>query len=290
MTPDQQIKKQQFKHGLVGFVVTFGILLALCTAQILLKYKEDIFSKDIDAFIILKITLLFLLSSVTLSLPPGILVAATLYYRQICRQGQMIRIRISLIFSVLISILCFVWIAFIAPVNNLHMMALLFDIRNKFPDKPLVRSDLNLFRGYAMTSNYSRIDHVIDSLSSMSSHQNENDLFRTSQYNAKEVLRFQIERAGMIGFPIFVFILYYFGMFLGILNKKNKLVFIILGFYFFMIPGIYFLSVFLKSLVKGSTLTPFLWQFTFLSIMAILTITTYIVTNRIERTQKKYCW
>ena len=290
MTTEQKIKRQKFKFGIIGFTVTFCILLALCTAQILFKYKEDIFTKNLDTFVFIKITLLFLLSSVTLSLPPGILVGTTLYYRQICRQAQIIKIRTSIIFSVSIAIISFAWIAFIAPINNLHMMSLLFDIREKFPDKPLMRSDLSLFSGSSMTSNYYQLDHVIDSLKRITSKQNDNNLFLINQYNSKQILKFQIERVSMISFPIFVFILFYLGMFLGILNRKNKLILLISGFYFVIIPGIYFLSVYLKSLVKESTLTPFLWQFIFLSAITVLTIIAYIVTSRLEKTHKNYCW
>ncbi len=285
MNSEQKIRKQALRKGLIAFFLTFSILLILFTLQFLIKNKGDIFEKNLYSSQIVHITFLGLLTFIAFSFPSAIIVATTIYFREIGKQDMKARIRKSLILPLIISFLSFFWIAFIVPIVNLHEMSLLLDIRSKSPEEPLKRSNLNWFEGTDLTSNYFQLNEIISSMNNSKNDRNENVFYQTNP-NVGKALKFQMEKANMIGFPILVFIMYFLGLVLGIFSKKIKLVFIILGFYFFIIPGIYLLFTYLKLQVKSSILTPFQWQFIFLMILSIITILIFILTNR---KVKNYC-
>ena len=148
------------KQALWGFSLTFIVLLLLMTAQFIFRYHEDIFDKQLDNSIIITIFSLGLFSIVELCLPISILVMASIYYRESFRLGQKtIKLKHGLLPSISISVICFMWIAFITPINNLHMGGLLYDIIQASPNEPLERTDLTFFEGATITSNYFQLNY-----------------------------------------------------------------------------------------------------------------------------------
>ena len=281
MTTEQTPPRRPIKQGLLGFTLTFVVMVTLLTTQFILNYSDDIFGKQLDNFVIIKFLSLVLLSLVTLSLPISILVMTTIYYRQLFRNGQTeINFKSTLLPSTAILSVSFIWIAFISPINNLHMNRLLFDIRITRPNEKMEPTDLNLFKNSSMTSSFFQLGHAIDSLKTATPYTSEieNALFR--QNGEREALKFQIERVKMVGVPLLTFILFYSGMFLGILNRQSKLIYILISIYLTVLPGIYYLQIYFEKLAKQSTVTAFQGQLFYLSIMATLTIGLFFYAKR----------
>lgn len=104
-----------------------------------------------------------MISLMSFAIPISILVMSVVYFRGLYNKGdKKLNLKKGLVFSVFISVFCFVWIAFVVPVNNLKFYSLLFDIRSKFPDKPMVREDVAFFKGARMTCNYFELDKEIE--------------------------------------------------------------------------------------------------------------------------------
>lgn len=286
----QKINKRPIKHAIIAFVLSFTVVLLLLTVQFLWKYSEDIFYKNINYSVILEITLLAMRNIIVLALPVSILVTTTVYYRHLFKNGEeRINIKGGLLYSIFISLFCFLWIAFITPANNLRFYGLLFDIRSKFPDKPLQRTDANLFTGARATSNYFQLGEQIDSLTAIPDKTMENIM--VSEFNGEitntriNILR--TERMKMIGFPFMAFILFYLGMFLGVLNRHNKLIFLLIGIFFIVIPGIYFLSFYFENFVKSGTVSPLFGQLFYLLIIAGFTSAIYFYAKKQLMTNNK---
>ena len=220
----------------------------------------------------------------------------TVYYRQLLRQGQKtIKFKNGLLFSIPISLVCFIWLSFVSPTNYLHTLGLLYDIRCTAPDEPIKRTDIEAFKSFPLTNNYFQISNTIDSLVTEQSFFNEEDYYskKTAQYyyeeTTRKITKWKIKRAEMIGFPFQIFILFYFGLFLGILNRNNKFVYIGLGIYFLILPSIYYLSVIFRNLAQESILNPMTAQFLYLLILAIFTFGLFLLAKRKVR-DVNYCW
>ncbi len=277
MNTEKKSNRSAFKQGVLGFVITFILMVILLTIMFLTKDSNDIFNRNLDFSIILEVTFYGLISMVALSLPVSVLVMTIVYYRQLLRQGQKtIRFKNSLLFSIPISIVCFIWLSFVSPINNLHMLGLVYDIRCTAPDEPLVRNDITLFKDSPMANNYFQVGHAIDSLKTEQSSATEYDMRSYS----KQIAKWQMKRAEMTGFPFRIFILFYFGMSLGILNRQNKLVYILLGVYFLVLPIIYYLPIYFDNLARQSVFSPAVAQFIHLLILAVLTVVLFLCTKR----------
>ena len=277
-------KSYQVKQAIMAFVLSFAFVILLLTAQFLWKYNEDIFYKHLDFSIMLEITLLAMLNMVSFALPISILVTATVYYRNLfIKNVKHINMKGGLFYSLFFSVFCFFWIAFIAPANNTSFYGLLYDIRCKFPDKPIDRSDSDIFIGSVHTSDYFQLGKQIDLIKSQNRHKKLTSE-QYSEYIQSDVVghinSYQIERMKMIGFPILTLILFYFGMFLGIINRNNKLTFLLAGIYLIIIPGIYFLSYYFEKLARETTLTPMTGQLSFLFILILLTLGLFLYAKK----------
>lgn len=74
----------------------------------------------------------------------------------------------------------------------------------------------------------------------------------------QNLLKINIEKSRMLGFPFLLFILFFIGMFIGILNRQQKyLALLILGIYFTVFPALYFLMYWFEKLVKEKYFSPF---------------------------------
>jgi len=294
MTTEKKSNNSALKQGMLGFVITFGLMLIIQTLLFLHRYIDELLYKNFDFSIILEFIFYGLIMMVALSLPISVLVMTTVYYRQLLRQGQKtIKFKNTLLFSIPISIVCFVWISFVSPINNLHTYGLMYDMRDTAPDEPIQRTDIEEFKRkpMPMTSNYFQIGNAIDSLATKQSLFSEEDYYskETVQYYYKEITKWEIKRAEMLSFPFQRFILFYFGMFLGILSRNIKLVYIGLGIYFLILPSINYLSVIFKNLAQKSILNPMTAQFLYLLILAIVTFGLFLLAKMIVR-DVNYCW
>ena len=298
MTTETKSNNSVLKQGMLGFVITFSLILIILTSHYLYNYRDDLLYKNFDYSIILKFAFYGLISMVALSLPISVLVMTAVYYRQLIRQGQKaIKFKNGLLFSISISIVCFLWLSFVSPINNLHSLCLLYDIRSTEPYEPIKRTDIEVFKkyNYPLTSNYFQVSSAIDSLMTEQSLFREEDYYskETAQYYYKEITReitkWKIKRAEMVGFPFQIFILFYFGMFLGILNRNKKFVYIGLGIYFLILPSIYYLSVIFRDIVQRYMLNPMTAQLLYLLILAIFTFGLFLLAKRKVR-DVNYCW
>ncbi len=267
------------KHGLLGFSLTFIVIVALLTTQFIYRYSSDIFGKQFDNFVIIKMLLHGLLSVVTFALPISILVMTTIYYRQLFRNGQTkINLKGALLPSTIILVTCFMWTAFLSPINNLHMSRLLYDIRAASPGEKIEPTDLNLFRDSPMTNNFFQLGQSINSLSVQKTDARDNVDFVLSG-NTK-INTMKIVRAKMVGVPILLFILFFTGMFLGILNQQNKLIYLLFSIYLTVLPGIYYLQLYFEKFSKQSIVTAFQGQFIYLSILTAITGGLFVLAKR----------
>jgi hypothetical protein len=265
MTTTMAKSQRPIKQGVLAFFSTLLILLTLLTGHYLFHYKDDIFGKAIDNIDILKITGFGLLSFVKIAFPISILVMTTVYYRQRSINGQVeIAFKKTLLTSSAALLVCFIWTAFLSPLNNVHMMGLLYDIKRAGQNEKMERTELGTFEDSPLSQNYCKLGRTIDN----------------SLMTKEQVTRLQIERCKMIGFPLMSFILFYSGVFLGILNQKSRLFFLLLGFYLAVIPSIYYLQLYFESLVRQTTLSPLQGQFYYLSILTALTVGIFLIVKQ----------
>ena len=292
MTTAKKSNNSVLKQGLLGFVLTFSLILIILTVHYLYKYSDHLLYKNFDFSIILKFVSHGLISMVAPALPISVLTMTTVYYRQLLRRGQKtIKFKNGLFFSISISIVCFIWLSFVSPINNLHTLGLLYDIRLTAPGEPIERTDIEKFKDYPATNNYFQIGNAIDSLATEQSLFSEENYYseETARYYSKEIKKWEMKRAEMVSFPFQIFILFYFGLFLGILNRNSKFIYIGLGIYFLILPSIYNLSVIFKNLAQQSILNPTTAQFLYFLILAILTFGLFLLAKWKIR-DVNYCW
>lgn len=162
----EEKKPRPFVYGSITFLLCFSALMCIWLFWFIYRYSEDISRNHISFSIVIKLVLLAGASLLAIALPISIMVAMVVLYRKLSRQNDFNlkrAIKNSLATASSISITGFIWIAFLSPVINLHLGGLLYAIRLKEPDKPLVRSNLNLFRGNYDMINITEINNYQDS-------------------------------------------------------------------------------------------------------------------------------
>ncbi len=295
------------RPAILGFVLTLTIMVGLLTTQFLFNYGTDIFGNNIGYAAIFKIILLGILGTIELGLPISVLVMTTIYYRNLSKQGHsIIRIKSTLLASSTFAIACFMWTAFVLPVIQLHEVRLLYDIRAKEINEPMIKTNLVFFKGSAMTSNYSELNTIADSIYNYTSNkktefveyvkQNQltgEPLIRYQEgvnhdieYNSDLINKLKIRKSQMVSFPFLIFILFYSGMFLGILNRDNRLLLLLISIYLTVLPGIYYLSIYFEKLAKGRAITPFQSRMFFISTILLITFGLYLYTIRHLRKER----
>ncbi len=296
------------RPAILGFLLTLTIMVGLLTTQFLLKYGTDIFGNNIGAFAILKILLLFILSATEFALPISVLVMTTIHYRNLFKQKHPeFKIKSTLLIASILATVCFIWTAFLLPVVHLHEGSLLYDIKAKEINLPMGRTNPELFKGLLITSNYSEISGIIDSTykSALNKKTEFLENVKTNQMAGVNLKKYQeavnydlkqnnslintmrIKKAQMLSFAFLVFILFYSGMFLGILNINNRLLLILISIYLTVLPGIYYLSIYFEKLAKERSITPFQSQIYFISTILLITLGLYFYARRhlrVERT------
>lgn len=294
-------KINSFRLAILGFLLTLTVMVGLLTTQFLFNYGEEIFGKSIGASATFKILSLGILSSIEFALPISILVMTTIYYRHLSKQGLInIKIKTSLIPSSIFAIACFTWVAFILPVVHLHEGSLLYDIRDKEINMPMKRTNLALFKGTVITSDYSELKGIIDSIFIYTSNKKTEFLenVKANQLRGDNLTRYQemvndniernndqinkmrIKKAQMVSFPFAIFILFYTGMFLGILNKGNRILPLLVSIYLTVLPGIYFLSIYFEKLAKVHSISPFQSQLFYITTLLLITTGLYFYTRK----------
>lgn len=280
MTTAPSSMHRPIKQGLLGFLLTFLVMQLLLTGQLLIHYKYDIFEKNLDGLIIIKCVLLLTMDVVTLSLPISIMVMTAVYYRQLFRNGEtVINLKNALLPSAGIAFVFFLWAAFLAPINKSHLLSMLYDIRMVRENEVLIPTNFNIFKDDPHCQNYFQLGATVDSLTSDKPYMNESNNTQFVLIDTKVVNRLNIERAKMVGLPIMIFILFYTGMFLGILNQKNRLIFLLLGLYVIILPAIYYLGLYFEWLAKRSKVSPFEGQYYYLSILTVLTLGLFFIAR-----------
>jgi lipopolysaccharide export LptBFGC system permease protein LptF len=333
-----------FKSGFYAFVITFFIILTFFLAQFLSRYEEDLFHKHIDVLILAEVigaTIITLSSDI---LPISVLVFSFVFFRQIYKAEKIsinAKIKKSIVPLTIFCFACFLWISFISPIGSFHQLCLLYDVRMKAPDKPMERTNINLFKdlrtgkniieyGRMTDSSYSKINNIkkqtITSILIIADHmeipeilqdsialelgfkksdfinselKNETNridtTYKLKQYlhnlledakinieNEKfNILNNHIETAKMIGFPILVFIVFFLGMFIGILYRnQNYPALLIMGIYMTIFPGISLLKYWFGKCVIDQNLSPFNGQFYFLLSLTTIVIILYIYVTK----------
>jgi len=161
-------------------------------------------------------------------------------------------------------------------------MGLLYDIRMKPVEQPLERTDLNVFRGQRYGSTLSELRHLSDSindrLQTIKTEFSQGN--QTSQDSAgmkfltdleeKKRMKTQFEEWKMTAFPFFLALSFFIGMFIGIINRdvRNPF-FLALALFATIFPVMYFVLFFLEGLAKNQTLSPFLAEIIFLSLLSL---------------------
>lgn len=295
------IIRSTLRPAILGFVLTLTVMVELLTTQFLFKYGTDIFGNNIGTSAIFEIISLGMLGTIELALPISVLVMTTIYYRNLSKQGQSsIRIKPTLLSSSIFAITCFIWTAFFVPVIQLHEGCLLYDIRAKEKNELMERTSLALFKGSVITSNYFDLKGITDSIYNYTSNKKtefienvkQNKLTGTPliryqesvnqdiEYNNDLINKLRIKKAQMLSFPFVIFILFYSGMFLGILNKDNRVVLLLISVYLTVLPGIYYLSIYFQKLAKARSLTPFQSHLFYISTILFITFGLYFYTKR----------
>ena len=162
----QKHKSSPFKAGLLAFVLTSIFLLVLLTTQFLYKYKEDLFYKNLDTWILVEMFSLTMVTFSPLIFPISILVFTVVYYRKEFRDGEAsinAQIRKAILPVGSFCVACFLWASFLIPNTSLHQRSLLFNISMKAPDEPMTRTDVNLFKGLSSVSNLIQLGQLTDS-------------------------------------------------------------------------------------------------------------------------------
>lgn len=277
-------KSRQVKPAITAFVLSFAAILLLLTAQFVWKYNEEILFNNLDVSVIFEIVLLAMIHLIIYALPISILVMTTVYYRIIFKQGmRKLKLQKGLLYSIVFSIFCFFWVAFLAPANNLRFYGLLIDVRSKAPDRPLERNDVALLKSYRGTCNYVELNEQIDKLKLSLP----GEKISTKKYSAymreetkEQINKYRSEKIKMLAYPFLVFILIYTGVFLGILTRKIKLFFVLTGIYVFIFPGIYFLSSYFYKLSVNSAISSIVGQVILLMVFALFTLVLFINTRK----------
>jgi len=85
----------------------------------------------------------------------------------------------------------------------------------------------------------------------------------------QNLLRIKIERARMIGFPFLIALCFFLGMFIGILNRRQKYIsFLMLGIFSTIFPLLYFMMSWFEHLARKQTVGPYMAQILFLVILS----------------------
>jgi lipopolysaccharide export LptBFGC system permease protein LptF len=293
--------RSTLRPAILGFVITLIVMSALLTTQFLLRYGADIFGNNIGTSAVFEIISLGILGFMEYAFPISVFVMTTIYYRHLARkENSIIRIKPTLLTSSLFAIVGFIYIAYVLPVIQLHEVRLLYDIRAKEINAPLEKTNLAFFKGNTLTSNYSELkrtadsiyNYTIDKKSKVFDYVKENNLTgkhleiyeemfnQDIQENNAKINKMRTRKAQMTSFPFLIFVLFYSGMFLGILNKGNRLWLLLISIYLTVLPGIYYLSRHSEKLSKDRTLTPFQSQFFFITTILLITIGLYWYTRR----------
>ncbi|MFI5220362.1 MAG: hypothetical protein ACHQNT_12835 [Bacteroidia bacterium] len=250
--------KSPFKSGLFAFILTFIFLLALLTAQFIYRYKEDLFEKHLDTWTLVKICSFSMVTLSSLILPISVLVMSVVYYRQkfgVEETDIKRTIKKAILPVMAFCFVGFLWVAFVIPKATLHQVGLLYDITMKNPDEPLQRSNLKLFSTFHTTCNLFQLGELTEE---------------------RNILKKGITISKMFGFPFLILISFFIGMFIGILNRHQKyLALLLVGIYFTIFPGLHYLMIWFEKLMKEQILSPFQGQLYFLLILTAITLLLY---------------
>ena len=90
------------------------------------------------------------------------------------------------------------------------------------------------------------------------------------------ILKNSIEISKMVAYPFLILISFFIGMFIGVLNRHQKYLLLLLaGIYFTIFPGIYYLMIYFEKLAKEEKLSPFQGQVSFLLILTSIAFLLY---------------
>lgn len=290
MTPERQ---RGLRPAILGFILTTIILVGLLTTQFALKYGPDIFGNNIDTSAICKMLFLAAMGTVQLALPICVMVMTTVYYRNRSKKDSTnISFKSTLFISTTFALLSFVWVAFIHPVIELHEVRLLYDIRSKEVNQSLANTSLLFFKKAALTCNYTELNETVDSIYKYTLNKKAEFIGNMKQYELQpealivykasiaqdveyandNIRKLKVKKAQMLSFPVLIFLLFYTGAFLGMLNRNSRLSMFLLGMFLTVLPGIYYLSLRFEKLAKEGVLTPFQSQLFFIAIVGGLTL------------------
>ena len=287
MATENKSNKNALKQGALAFVISFIAVLILVVIHFLYRYYHNIFERGsgVDFSIILEMIFYAMAALMTIALLISVLVMAIVYFRQRTKQGQTtIKLKKTLLCSIPISFFCFMWIAFVSPIDNLRMYNLLFDIRMSSPEYPFERSNVIERGRFPATSNFFEINREIDRLKSTCEYE-----LDMRWWSSDHIIRWQMQRVRMVNFPFQIFILFYLGMFLGVLSRKQKLIVPILVSFFVIAPTVYYLEMLFEHFMRTLVFTPNMAQFLYVLTLAILTFGLFLLTKNKIR-DVNYSW
>lgn len=159
--------KKPILKGVLALLFTLICLSSVLLLQFTLRYKEDIFSHNIDTSSFITLLFLAFLTLAPLITPFAILASGLIYSQarvQYPFQGINSLIKKTLPFILFIGSLFFIEKCFVLPQVDLRMASLLFDIRMKDPNKPMERTSLTLFKDNSNFKNYFELSDLSDTL------------------------------------------------------------------------------------------------------------------------------
>lgn len=146
-------KRSLYKVGCISFILCFVIFLLIMVGQFFYIYYDELINKNITTEIA---QLLFLMAGtmVHLIFAISIITASAVFYKYLFKRYKISlhnALKKSWIIAVLLVLFTFVYSAFVVQYFNAKALSLLYDLRNKEPDKPLVRT-YDLFKSMKESS------------------------------------------------------------------------------------------------------------------------------------------
>ena len=135
----KKLDKLVIKAFVGPFIATFFITLFVLVLQFFWKYIDDLVGKGLDTFTILQLTSFVTATAVPLALPLAILLSSIMTFGNLGESFETVAVKSAgipllrfmrplFIFSVLISIVAFLFSNYIIPVAQLKFQTLLYDI------------------------------------------------------------------------------------------------------------------------------------------------------------------
>ena len=157
MLAKKENKSSSFKKAFIAFLLTYSFLLIFFSLSFLLLFKADLVDKNLDNLVLAEMFGITMATYSVSVVPISVFIFSLVYYREIIKTESTVlknKIKKAILPLTGIMIITFLVTSFLTPKIALHQFMLLYEIRLKAPDEPLVRdTDENIFVGSRMCCN-----------------------------------------------------------------------------------------------------------------------------------------